>query len=71
MERATGRCGDVSTQRNIVEGESNYQARKQGRAIKRYIHGENISLDHVFVVFYVVQDVNTFAGATCAAIRAE
>jgi hypothetical protein len=60
-----------SAQRNVTEGESICHARKQGRRIKRIIHGENVSLDHVFVMFYVIQDVYTLASATCAAARAE
>ena len=39
--------------------------------MKRIIHGENVSLDHVFVMFYVIQDVCTLANATSATARAQ
>ena len=69
--RRDGALWKWSAQRNVAEGESDCHARKQGRGIKRIIHGENVSLDHVFVMFYVIQDVYTLASATRAAARAE
>ena len=39
--------------------------------MKRIIHSENVSLDHVFVMFDVIQDVCTLANATSATARAE
>ena len=60
-----------SVQRNSTEGESNCYARKKAGGMKRIIHSENVSLDHVFVMFDVIQDVCTLANATSATARAE
>ena len=60
-----------SAQRNSTQGESNCHGRKKAGGMKRIIHGENVSLDHVFVMFYVIQDVCTLANATSATARAQ
>ncbi len=61
-----------STQRNSTQGESYcHDGREKAGGMKRIIHGENVSLDHVLVMFYVIQDICTLANATSATARAQ